>query len=101
MTGLGPSLRRLPSGDPKPTPGGSAGVADGKPEGGSDAGDSLDGQLSGGWHKVNHSLFGDKLLCCCNAPLHESGKHGALCPCWFDLPKAAALNCLCLLLQTA
>lgn len=48
MTGLGPSLRRLPSGDPKPTPGGSAGVADGKPDGGSDAGDSLDGQLSGG-----------------------------------------------------
>lgn len=47
MTGLGPSLRRLPSGDPKATPGGSAGVADGKPEGGSDAGDSVDGQLPG------------------------------------------------------
>lgn len=47
MTGLGPSLRRLPSGDPKVTPGGSAGVADGKPEGGSDAGDSVDGQLPG------------------------------------------------------
>ncbi|KAL3163308.1 hypothetical protein ABBQ32_009699 [Trebouxia sp. C0010 RCD-2024] len=47
MTGLGPSIRRLPSGDPKATPGGALGVADGKPEGGSDAGDSLDGQLSG------------------------------------------------------
>lgn len=47
MTGLGPSIRRLPSGDPKATAGGSLGVADGKPEGGSDAGDSLDGQLSG------------------------------------------------------
>lgn len=47
MTGLGPSIRRLPSGDPKATLGGSAGVADGKPEGGSDAGDSFDGQLQG------------------------------------------------------
>ena len=47
MTGLGPSLRRLPSGDPKATPQGSAGVTDGKPEGGSDAGDSVDGQPPG------------------------------------------------------
>ena len=47
MTGLGPNLRRLPSGDPKPVPGTSAGGADGKPEGSSDAGDSVDGQTTG------------------------------------------------------
>lgn len=47
MTGLGPSLRRLPSGDPKPGPGATGGASDGKPDGSSDAGDSLDGQTSG------------------------------------------------------
>lgn len=52
MTGLGPSLRRLPSGDPKATPQGSAGVTDGKPEGGSDAGDSVDGQPPGEMRKI-------------------------------------------------
>ena len=47
MTGLGPSLRRLPSGDPKSGPGATGGASDGKPDGSSDAGDSLDGQTSG------------------------------------------------------
>ncbi|DBA85416.1 TPA: hypothetical protein ACH3X2_006094 [Trebouxia sp. C0005] len=47
MTGLGPSLRRLPSGDPKPGPGATGGASDGKPDGSSDAGDSMDGQTSG------------------------------------------------------
>ncbi len=46
MTGLGPSLRRLPSGDPKTGPGATGGASDGKPDGSSDAGDSLDGQTS-------------------------------------------------------
>lgn len=45
MTGLGPSLRRLPSGDPKS--GSGTGAGDNKPEGGSDAGDSVEGQTSG------------------------------------------------------
>ena len=54
MTGLGSSLRRLPSGDPKVSsgdhksvPGTAATAVDGKPEGGSDAGDSVEGQTSG------------------------------------------------------
>lgn len=47
MTGLGPSLRRLPSGDPKSGPAATGGASDGKPDGGSDAGDSLDGQTPG------------------------------------------------------
>ena len=47
MTGLGPSLRRLSSGDPKPSQGSTVGTTDGKLEGGSDAGDSADGHMSG------------------------------------------------------
>lgn len=45
MTGLGPSLRRMPSGDPK-GPSQTSGV-DGRPDGGSDAGDSADSLLTG------------------------------------------------------
>ena len=44
MTGLGPSLRRLPSGDPKVSQNSGA---DGRPEGGSDAGDSGDSVPAG------------------------------------------------------
>lgn len=47
MTGLGPSLRRPSSGDPKASLGAAGGVSDVRPEGGSDAGDSLDGQTPG------------------------------------------------------
>ena len=47
MTGLGPSLRRLSSGDPKASTGAAGGPSDVRPDGGSDAGDSLDGQTPG------------------------------------------------------
>ena len=58
MTGLGSSLRRLSSGDPKPSQGSTAGTADSKPEGGSDAGDS-EGPVSGELCSNNRTVVCD------------------------------------------
>ena len=59
MTGLGPSLRRLSSGDPKASTGAAGGASDVRPDGSSDAGDSLDGQTSG----QHWLLLGGRTIC--------------------------------------